>query len=206
MVDRQKMLVAYEMGLGKTCMTIAALEKLKENKTLTKPTLVIALSSLKYQWQKEINKFSDDYASVIDGSKTAREQRWQRDMEWEQHTGYIIANYETIVADWDIIKDYEWGAVVCDEATAIKGFRSKRAKAVKKLGSKIPIRFALTGTPIENGRPEEVYSIMQFVDDGLLGRFDLFDQTFIVRNHFGGVQRYRNLPIFHEKMKQASVR
>jgi len=206
MVARQKMLVAYEMGLGKTCMTIAALEKLKENKTLTKPTLVIALSSLKYQWQKEINKFSDDYASVIDGSKTAREQRWQRDMEWEQHTGYIIANYETIVADWDIIKDYEWGAVVCDEATAIKGFRSKRAKAVKKLGSKIPIRFALTGTPIENGRPEEVYSIMQFVDDGLLGRFDLFDQTFIVRNHFGGVQRYRNLPIFHEKMKQASVR
>jgi SNF2 family DNA or RNA helicase len=206
MVARQKMLVAYEMGLGKTCMTIAALEKLKENKVLTKPTLVIALSSLKYQWQKEINKFSDDYASVIDGAKSVRSIRWERDMGWEEHTGYIIANYETIVADWDLIKDYEWGAVVCDEATAIKGFRSKRAKAVKKLGSKVPIRFALTGTPIENGRPEEVYSIMQFVDDGLLGRFDLFDQTFIVRNHFGGVQRYRNLPIFHEKMKQASVR
>ena len=47
---------------------------------------------------------------------------------------------------------------------------------------------------------------MQFVNPNLLGRFDLFDQTFIVRNHFGGVQRYRNLPIFHEKMKQASVR
>ncbi|MEI6567998.1 MAG: DEAD/DEAH box helicase, partial [Verrucomicrobiota bacterium] len=59
---------------------------------------------------------------------------------------------------------------------------------------------------IENGRPEELYSIMQFVDDSILGRFDLFDQTFIVRNHFGGVQRYRNLPIFHEKMKQVSVR
>lgn len=206
MVNRKKMLVAYEMGLGKTCMTIAALEKLKEIGDLTKPTLVIALSSLKYQWQKEIAKFSDDYASVIDGAKSVRSTRWERDMGWEEHTGYIIANYETIVADWDIIKDYEWGAVVCDEATAIKGFRSKRAKAVKKLGSKIPIRFALTGTPIENGRPEEVYSIMQFVDDGLLGRFDLFDQTFIVRNHFGGVQRYRNLPIFHEKMKQASVR
>jgi SNF2 family DNA or RNA helicase len=47
---------------------------------------------------------------------------------------------------------------------------------------------------------------MQFVDPKLLGRFDLFDQTFIVRNHFGGVQRYRNLPIFHAKMKEASVR
>jgi SNF2 family DNA or RNA helicase len=47
---------------------------------------------------------------------------------------------------------------------------------------------------------------MQFVDPNLLGRFDLFDQTFIVRNHFGGVQRYRNLPLFHDKVQQASVR
>jgi SNF2 family DNA or RNA helicase len=206
MASRQKMLVAYEMGLGKTCMTIAALEKLKADGELTKPTLVIALSSLKYQWQKEINKFSDDYSSVIDGSKGTRYIRWERDMTWEDHTGYIIANYETIVADWDIIKDYEWGAVVCDEATAIKGFRSQRSKRVKELARKVPIRFALTGTPIENGRPEELYSIMQFVDPTVLGRFDLFDQTFIVRNHFGGVQRYRNLPIFHEKMKQVAVR
>ena len=206
MVARKKMLVAYEMGLGKTCMTIAAIEKLKENGAITKPVLVIGLSSLKYQWEKEIKKFSDSGTCVIDGAKSVRTVRWMRDMEWEDHTDYVICNYETIVADWDFIKDYEWGAVICDEATAIKGFRSKRSKAVKKLASKIPIRFALTGTPIENGRPEEVYSIMQFVDDTLLGRFDLFDQTFIVRNHFGGVQRYRNLPIFHEKMKQASVR
>ena len=200
MVFRKKMLVAYEMGLGKTCMTIAAVEKLKDDGAITKPVLVIALSSLKYQWQKEINKFSNATTTVIDGSKTSRVK------SWEESTNYLICNYETIVADWELIKDYEWGAVICDEATAIKGFRSKRSKAVKKLASKVPIRFALTGTPIENGRPEEVYSIMQFVDDTLLGRFDLFDQTFIVRNHFGGVQRYRNLNVFHEKMKQASVR
>jgi SNF2 family DNA or RNA helicase len=206
MVDRKQMLVAYEMGLGKTCMTIAAIEELKDNGVITQPVLVIALSSLKYQWEKEIQKFSDAGTTVIDGSKTTRAVRWSRDMEWEEHTDYIICNYETIVNDWDLIKDYEWGAVICDEATAIKGFRSKRSKAVKKLSANVPIRFALTGTPIENGRPEEVYSIMQFVDPKLLGRFDLFDQTFIVRNHFGGVQRYRNLPIFHEKMKSASVR
>ena len=129
-----------------------------------------------------------------------------RAYEWDKEANYIICNYETVVSDWDLIKDYEWGAVVCDEATAIKGFKSKRSKAVKKLADGVPVRFALTGTPIENGRPEELYSIMQFVDSKVLGRFDLFDQTFIVRNHFGGVQRYRNLPIFHEKIKQASVR
>jgi SNF2 family DNA or RNA helicase len=202
MIARKQMLVAYEMGLGKTCMTIAALEKLKEQKEITKPILIIALSSLKYQWEKEIQKFSDSSTSVIDGSKVTRALQYDRGLS----SDYVICNYESIVNDWDTIKDYEWGAVVCDEATAIKGFRSKRSKAVKKLAADIPIRFALTGTPIENGRPEELYSIMQFVDPKLLGRFDLFDQTFIVRNHFGGVQRYRNLPIFHEKMKQAAVR
>jgi SNF2 family DNA or RNA helicase len=181
-------------------MTIASVEELKDNGVITKPVLVIALSSLKYQWQKEIQKFSDSTTTVIDGSKPVRAKRW------EERTDYVICNYETVVGDWDLIKDQEWGAIVCDEATAIKGFKSKRSKAVKKLSASVPIRFALTGTPIENGRPEEVYSIMQFVDSTLLGRFDLFDQTFIVRNHFGGVQRYRNLPLFHEKMKSSSVR
>lgn len=195
MVERKKMLVAYEMGLGKTCMTIAAIEELKPTKTL-----VICLSSLKYQWEKEIQKFSDSTTTVIDGSKSVRTKRW------EEETDYVICNYETVVNDWDLIKDKKWDAVVCDEATAIKGFRSQRSKKVKELSRNVPIRFALTGTPIENGRPEELYSIMQFVDSTLLGRFDLFDQTFIVRNHFGGVQRYRNLPLFNQKMKQASVR
>jgi SNF2 family DNA or RNA helicase len=200
MVERKKMLVAYEMGLGKTCMTIASIEELKDNGVITKPVLVIALSSLKYQWEKEIKKFSNSTTTVVDGSKTVRSKRWQ------ERTDYVICNYETVVGDWDLLTEYEWGAIVCDEATAIKGFKSKRSKAVKKLSSGIPIRFALTGTPIENGRPEEVYSIMQFVDPTLLGRFDLFDQTFIVRNHFGGVQRYRNLPLFHQKMQSSSVR
>jgi SNF2 family DNA or RNA helicase len=198
MIERKKMLVAYEMGLGKTCMTIAALEELEING----PILVIALSSLKYQWEKEINKFSDSSVTVIDGSATVRAKQYTDG----SYTDYVVTNYESIVNDWDIVKTISWGAIVCDEATAIKGFKSKRSKKVKELSKNIPIRFALTGTPIENGRPEELYSIMQFVDSNVLGRFDLFDQTFIVRNHFGGVQRYRNLPIFHEKMKQVSVR
>ena len=204
MVGEKKMLVAYEMGLGKTCMTIAALEKLNDTGQIQNgPILVIALSSLKYQWQKEIAKFCTGVVSVVvDGNKQQRTQAYQDG----QKADYVITNYESIVNDWDIVKKYKWGAMVCDEATAIKGFRSKRSKKVKELSRIVPIRFALTGTPIENGRPEELYSIMQFVNPNLLGRFDLFDQTFIVRNHFGGVQRYRNLPIFHQKMKTCSVR
>lgn len=202
MVAKQRMLVAYEMGLGKTPMTIAAIEKLKSNGAFKGPVLVLCLASLKYQWQKEVAKFTDSTAIVIDGTPKQRAEQYAQSSAHE----YVVMNYEQIVNDWDIIKDFSFKAIVCDEATAIKGFRAKRAKKVKELGRNIPVKFALTGTPIENGRPEEVYSIMQFVDKEVLGRFDIFDRTFIVRNHFGGVQRYRNLETLHRTMQDHTVR
>ena len=202
MVQTKHILVAYEMGLGKTPMTIAAIEQLRDSGEIEGTTLVLCLASLKYQWQKEIAKFSDSTALVIDGSPKARQTLYEKSEDYE----YIVMNYEQVVNDWDIIKQKKFAAIVCDEATAIKGFRAKRAKKVKDLAKNIPVRYALTGTPIENGRPEEVFSIMQFVDSKILGRFDLFDKTFIVRNHFGGVQRYRNLPTLHRILMEYSVR
>jgi SNF2 family DNA or RNA helicase len=197
MVDSKRILVAYEMGLGKTPMTIAAIEELAP-----KETLVLCLASLKYQWQKEIAKFSDKTSIVIDGTSAQRTAQYKDADNYE----YVIMNYEQVVNDWDAIKIFNFDAIVCDEATAIKGFRAKRAKRVKDLAKNIPIRFALTGTPIENGRPEEIFSIMQFVEPKALGKFDLFDKTFIVRNHFGGVQRYRNLPTLHKILVDYTVR
>ena len=202
MVDKKKILVAYQMGLGKTPMTIAAIEELRSQKEVKETVLVICLASLKYQWQKEIEKFTDYRALVIDGTPKQRANQYS---QVNQHH-YVVMNYEQVLRDWDYLKDKDFDAVICDEATAIKGFRAKRAKKVKELSRKIPIRFALTGTPIENGRPEEIYSIMQFVNPTVLGRFDLFDQTFIVRNYFGGVDRYRNLPTLHKTLSDHSVR
>jgi SNF2 family DNA or RNA helicase len=199
MVDRKKMLVAYDLGLGKTVLTIAALEELSPSE----PGIVICLSSLKYQWAEQIRKFTDaGNPLVIDGTPTQRKKQYE-DALTGDYT-HIIINYEQVVNDWDQVRSLPKGFIVCDEATAIKSFKSKRSQHVKKLESSI--RFALTGTPIENGKPEELYSIMQFVDRSVLGRFDLFDKTFIVRNHFGGVERYRNLPTLSKTMSQASVR
>lgn len=202
MVETKHILVAYEMGLGKTPMTIAAVEELREAGEINDLVIVLCLASLKYQWKKEIEKFSDSTAVVIDGTAKQRLAQYHE----ADKANYVIMNYEQIVNDWDILKNGTYAAIVCDEATAIKGFKAKRAKRVKDLAKNIPIRFALTGTPIENGRPEEVFSIMQFVDPKVLGRFDLFDKTFIVRNHFGGVQRYRNLPTLHNILMDHTVR
>lgn len=202
MVERKAMLVAYEMGLGKTVLTIAAIERLREQGEITGPGLVVALSSLKYQWKKSIEQFTSGTATalVIDGTKKQRMAQYEESENYD----YVILNYESVVNDWAVVNTLSRSFVVLDEATAIKSFRAKRSKAAKKLTS--PIRFALTGTPLENGRPEELFSIMQFVDPHLLGRFDLFDRTFIVRNSFGAPVNYRNLQVLHSKIKEASTR
>jgi SNF2 family DNA or RNA helicase len=208
MIDREKMLVAYDLGLGKTVITIAAIEKLMDNGSIREPGMVICLSSLKYQWKNQIEKFTEgtSKAIVIDGTPKQRAAQYQEAYDWQTtNVDYVIMNYEQVVNDWEFIKTLPRGFVVLDEATAIKSFKSKRSKAVKKL-SRVKYKFALTGTPIENGKPEELFSIMQFVDDSVLGRFDIFDSAFIVRNSFGGVSRYRNLPTLHERLKNACVR
>lgn len=215
MVERHKMLVAYDLGLGKTVITIAACERLRDESVVSGPVLVVCLTSLKYQWKKEIEKFSDRSVIVIDGGPKKRQQQYADSANFD----YIVVNYEQVVNDWDIISELKWlktfqrpgeknsTAIVFDEATAIKGFRSKRARKCKELSKQFRCRFGLTGTPMENGRPEELYSIMQAVDKDVFGsRFDLFDQTFIVRNKFGGVERYRNLHVMHDRLKTASVR
>ena len=207
MCDRGKMLVAYDLGLGKTVLTIAALEQLMDNGSIREPGIIICLSSLKYQWAEQIRKFTDGTSTplVIDGTPKQREAQYIEALDWGHSlVDYVIINYEQVVNDWEYVRQLPTGFIICDEATAIKSFRSKRSKYVKKLKS--DYKFALTGTPVENGKPEELYSIMQFVDNSLLGRFDLFDQTFIVRNRFGGVDRYRNLPLLNTTLSAACVR
>jgi len=94
--------------------------------------------------------------------------------------------------------------VVVDEATAIKTFKAKRTKTTKRI-LKADYRMALTGTPVEN-RPDELFSIMQWVDATVLGRYDLFERAYINRNKYGWVVSYKNLPTLHSKLRPAMAR
>lgn len=200
MVDRGAMLLGLVMGAGKTVTTIAAIEKLFEANEIDR-CLVIVPASLKYQWQREINKFTDSRCVVIDGQPKTREKLWRNAIS----SKYVIVNPESMARDVEHLTHCAVQAVVVDEATIIKSRVSKRSKLIKKVGRKAPYRYALTGQPIEN-RPEELFSIMEFVDPSVLGRFDLFDRTFIVRDHFGKPTRYRNLGTLHESMQECMIR
>lgn len=201
MVDQGKMLVAYEMGLGKTPMTIAAIEELIESGKAYQGIIVVN-ASLKYQWARQISKFTNDAnVLVVDGTKEERYKQYEAAIDGQYE--YVILNYEQVVNDWDYVRRLPRDFMVCDEVTAIKSFTSKRSRRIKKLQA--PYKYGLTGTPVEN-KPEELYSILQWLEPSVLGRFDYFDKTFIVRDGFGGVKFYKNLPLFHKRVSSIMVR
>lgn len=219
MVERGSLLLAYDQGTGKTVCALAAVEDLMgEGEVAT--TLIVVLSSLRLQWAQAIATFTDtrkrwlrvrdqhirvpaeDQCVLMDGGPKKRAQLYRQIQESQPE--YVIVTYDNVIDDWQQIRRLDVQCIVLDEATQIKSFKADRSKKIKRLWA--PYRYALTGTPIENGRPEEVFSIMQWVDPEVLGRWDIFDETYIVRNAFGGVQRYRNMNDFHQVLAQAMSR
>ncbi|MGW3153691.1 DEAD/DEAH box helicase [Streptomyces sp. NPDC001089] len=212
----RRLLVAYSMGTGKTVMTIAAIEELLGRGEIRRCVILVP-SSLKWQWAQAISDFTDapkrtvkirgtaltvpaeSVCVVVNGTPAKRAAQW----EAAQHADYIIASYGSVLHDWRHLCAVWADALVLDEASAIKNFAAQTTKRVKKL--KPPIRIALTGTPVEN-RPEEVFSIMEWVNDKILGRWDHFDKAFITRNWFGGVVSYKNLDLLHRNLSKAMIR
>ena len=195
-VDRNCVL-GYDKGLGKTVITTAAMETLFEDGDV-RSGFVVCPASLKYQWQRKMREFTDGATSILAVGDTPkqREQAYQRYDDGE--IDMLILSYNNVVDDWKHVERMPRDAVVLDEATYVKGFSSQRSKRIKNMRAKV--RLALTASPIEN-RPEEIYSIMQYVDKRALGSPEYFDRAFIKRDSYGGVQYYRNLPQLHERLK-----
>lgn len=200
MVEEETMIVAYDMGLGKTPTTIAVLEKLLEDEEV-RAGIIVAPASLKYQWMREIHKFTEGaLVLVIDGTPAQRQKQYAIAHKYE----YVIINYEQVINDWKYIKELEQDFVVLDEATKISNPKTKRTKGVKKM--KPTFRYALTGQPLEN-RAEEVWSIGEWVDETVLGRYDIYDKTFIKRNKYTGkVIGIDNAPLLHSLLEEMMVR
>lgn len=199
-INRRSLLIAYGCGTGKTVMAIAAAEKLTESKEV-RQVLILCPASLKYQWKEKINQFTDSTVLVINGTKAERERLFALPGE---PCRYIIHSYESVLYDYDLMMCLNPDMVICDEVSAIKSFKAKKSKRVKKM-FKSRYRMGLTATPIEN-RPEELYSIMQWVDDTVLGRYDLFERAYVDRNKRGWVTAYKNLDVLFTRMGDALAR
>lgn len=183
-------------------LSIAAVERLIEEGEIA-GGFVICGTSLKKQWEQQILKFTGDEANVIivTGDERQRHRCYTRYAQGEAE--YLILNIEQIVNDWPAISKLPRDFVVADEIQFAKNFKPKRSKRLKQL--KAEYRWGLTGQPIEN-RPEDLFSIMQWVDPTVLGNWESFDVTFIRRDGYGHIRRVANLPVLHRTMQEAMVR
>jgi superfamily II DNA or RNA helicase len=176
-------LIGDEMGLGKTVQAIAATEILARHFGVSR-VLVVCPTSLKYQWQSEISRFSGREARVMAGGRAQR----QKDFTVDDFCK--ITNYEKLKPDLDLIAQWAPELVIVDEAQRIKNWNTIAARALKRVDS--PYALVLTGTPLEN-RLEELISIVQFVDQHRLGPTWKLLHEHQVKDEFGRVTGYTGL-------------
>lgn len=158
--------LADDMGLGKTLQIISLIESDKSNKS----SIIICPTSLIYNWQKEILKWGFDNCVVISGAYNER-----FDLINNIKDGFIyITSYDSLRRDIDNY-NYSFRFIVADEAQFIKNNQALKTKAVKKLKSEV--RFALTGTPIEN-RLMDLWSIFDFILPNYLLSYDNFKENY----------------------------
>jgi SNF2 family DNA or RNA helicase len=189
-------LIADDMGLGKTLEAIAASEIMANCFGIEK-VLIICPTSLKHQWEKEIQRFSCRSVQVVQGLL------YKRQLLYKEESFFKITNYDVIHRDIMAIEGWKPDIIILDEAQRIKNWRTRLARSVKKLNS--PYTVVLTGTPLEN-RLEELYSIIGFIDRHHLGPLFRFRQTHEIIDETGRVIGYRNLNKLGESLKPILIR
>ena len=195
-------ILADEMGLGKTLQMIALVKSLRDTDKLDGPALVACPASLVFNWTDEFARFAPDVpVCALEGSRAHREALLARasgvvaekgrvcgsgralgrgdaadgDASEAAASAVIVASYDRVRIDAASLARIEWSLVVLDEAQYIKNHATKTTRAVKRLRSRL--RFALTGTPVEN-RLSELWSIFDFLMPGFLGSYERFRERY----------------------------
>lgn len=160
-------ILADDMGLGKTLQVIAVLLAAKEEgKNGT--SLVVAPASLVFNWGEEFSRFAPQLTvSLVTGTQEER----QKKIEAYRESDVLVTSYDLLKRDIVYYEEKEFSYEIIDEAQYIKNHTTAAAKAVKVIHSQI--RYALTGTPIEN-RLSELWSIFDYLMPGFLYGYDVF--------------------------------
>jgi superfamily II DNA or RNA helicase len=193
-------LIGDDMGLGKTIQAIAATEILARHFGVSK-VLVICPTSLKYQWQSEMTRFSgrqgENAARVVNGGRAQRQKDYALDDLCK------ITNYEKLKPDLDLIAAWAPELVIVDEAQRVKNWNTIAARALKRIDSSYAI--VLTGTPLEN-KLEELISIVQFVDQHRLGPTWQLLHEHQVKDEAGRVTGYTGLEKIGQTLAPVMIR
>ncbi len=159
-------ILADDMGLGKTVQTLAVIL----DRSKFGPTLVIAPTSVGFNWAREAAKF----APQLDTHLYRETDR----ADFLQQVGpgsLVVCSYGLALRDAKALAGIEWTTLVLDEAQAIKNSRSKTSAAIATIPADWKV--ALTGTPVEN-HLGELWSLFHVVSPGVLGGWEQFRRRF----------------------------
>lgn len=182
-------ILADDMGLGKTLQVLVFISYEKEKNNKLPPSIVIAPTSLIYNWYDEATKFTPNLkVLVISGTRNERASK----IESIQDYDIIITSFGLLKNDIEQYENATFNYCIVDEAQNIKNPQTLNADAVKKI--KANCCFALTGTPVENNLIE-LWSIFDFVLPGHLPSYNKFVQTY---------ERQTNKETSHERIQKLS--
>lgn len=176
-------ILADDMGLGKTIQTLAFIQLVKyqqnlpqtltlfEAKETPKITLLVAPTSLLYNWYKEAQKFTPDLKVLVHSG-------YNRMSDIKDFSDYdvVITSYGLVRNDFELFSQITFQSLILDESQNIKNPRAKSTQMLRKLKS--DHRLALTGTPIENTL-KDLWSQINFLNYGLLGSEKVFMEYFL---------------------------
>lgn len=160
--------LADDMGLGKTLQAIALIL----HRAADGPTLVVAPTSVGFNWRNEIARF----APTLNVKALGPSDR-KHTLDTLQPLDVLICSYGLLQQDTvgELLAGVRWRTIVLDEAQAIKNAASKRSQQAMALQGEF--KLVTTGTPIEN-HLGELWNLFRFVNPGLLGSLDSFNRRF----------------------------
>jgi SNF2 family DNA or RNA helicase len=167
--------LADDMGLGKSPTTLALLAAERTAGARPGPTLLVCPMSVVGNWQREAERFTPGLAvHVHHGAERLTGPAFR---ETAEQADLVVTTYALAARDRDALAEVPWARIVLDEAQNVKNSAARQSQAVRSL--RAPRRVALTGTPVEN-RLAELWSIMEFLNPGLLGSARAFRARFAV--------------------------
>lgn len=169
-------ILADEMGLGKTIQTIYYIKQILKDDP-NKKILIIVPTSLAYNWEKEFDQYGSEIKkAVIVGKKEYRESILKN----LNDTSVLITTYGLLREDFELYKDLSFDTAIIDEAQNIKNNLAGITKCVKSI--KADVKFALTGTPLENS-VLELWSIFDFIMPGYLASLTKFQGRYRIKDY-----------------------
>lgn len=186
-----KALLALDMGLGKTVISLSIMQQLEAK------TLIICPASLKYNWVAEFEKFLPDASPYICNGRTPPKSTLSK-------VDVFICNYEILQYWKGFFLECGLKLMVADESHYIKEKTAKRTKAAMLLANYIPYKVLLTGTPIEN-KPVELWSQLAIINKTFFPSWLLFAKKFngAIRDNYGWrMTRATNTKELHDFLTQ----